>query len=69
MSMSLKHWLEVTGESQSAFARRLGVGQSLVNRWVRGVRLPSIIQAQAIHRLTGERVGLMDWTKPTSEVR
>jgi transcriptional regulator with XRE-family HTH domain len=50
---SLGAYLVGTGQSQSAFARRLKVGQSAVCQWIRGQRIPRPELALRIHQLTG----------------
>jgi transcriptional regulator with XRE-family HTH domain len=50
---TLAAYLIGTGSSQSDLARRLGVGQSAVNQWLRRRRTPKPHLALKLHRLTG----------------
>jgi len=50
---SLTAYLIATGSSQSDLAKRIGVGQSAVNQWLRRRRTPKPHLALKLHRLTG----------------
>ena len=50
---SLTAYLIATGSSQSDLAKRVGVGQSAVNQWLRRRRTPKPHLALKLHRVTG----------------
>lgn len=54
--MKLADFLVSTKTSQAAFAKQLGISQSLVYQWVSGKRPVSAEQCPEIERLTGRAV-------------
>lgn len=59
--------LKREGIHQSAFAQRVGVGNSTVSRWLTGERRPSLTLAQRIFNETGGDVTPNDWLSPIDE--
>lgn len=55
---TLAEYLRETGTSQTAFAKRLGVGQPAVSQWVLRRRVPRWDLALKIVKLTEGRVPL-----------
>ena len=51
--MQLFEYLLDRGESENAFARRSGIAQSTVNRFILGQALPSLLNARKIVQTTG----------------
>jgi transcriptional regulator with XRE-family HTH domain len=53
MNARLQQALAVAGMSQSELARRLGIDQSVVNRWVSGQRVPRPMQLALMREILG----------------
>lgn len=52
-SPTLAAYLDAPGHSQTQLAKALGVQQSTISQWVRGVRIPRPDLALTLHALTG----------------
>lgn len=50
---ALNRWMRASGISQSQLARLMECDRYQVNRWVRGVRRPSIDTLRRIQKATG----------------
>lgn len=61
--MKLSEWLKSRNMKQTELARKLGISSSMVSKLSRGKRVPSLELIQEIHRQTGGRVGLKDWSR------
>jgi len=58
--MSLQTYLADSGITQAAFAAQLGVTQSMVGQWMRGVVVPPPSRCVEIELLTDGRVSRID---------
>jgi len=58
--MTLQEYLARNGLSQAAFARRIGVSQQAVQRYVDGKRVPKRALAKKIVEVTGGQVTYQD---------
>lgn len=59
--MKLNQYLVSKQMSQSDFAKRCGVCQATVHKWIYGRSTPSGRRIMEIHRLTKGEVSLDDW--------
>ncbi|MDB6177918.1 helix-turn-helix transcriptional regulator [Paracoccus sp. Z330] len=59
--MTLSQHLESTGETQSAFAARVGVQQGTISKLVRQQITPSFKLAQKIEAATSGNVAVSSW--------
>jgi len=57
----LRAWLDGQGLSQADLARRCGVGEASVCRWLRGTRRPGLDLAIAVEQLTDGAVPAASW--------
>lgn len=64
--MRLSDFLDTSGESQAAFALRVGVTQARISQLVSG-GTPSVPLAQRISAATKGKVALSDWPAPTGK--
>lgn len=62
--MTLSEYLDKTGTSASAFARKLGVSQVTVTRYVNRKRFPDKDTILRIEKLTDDMVRPADWFVP-----
>ncbi len=58
---ALVRWMESNGVTQSEIARRTGIPQTSVSRWVLGKAMPKIGAAVELERLTFGAVRVADW--------
>ena len=64
---ALARYLETSGESQRALAKRCGFNHSLLSRYARGEIVPSWTNAKALHLATNGWVNWQAWTdRPTT---
>ena len=61
--MQLYEYLIVKDVSQTAFAKKIGVSQPTLHRYLVGETSPSVITAIQIEKLTGREVKVYDWAK------
>jgi len=61
--MTLSEWLKSTGTTCRALAQTLQVHHTLVWRWARNERVPTIERAHEIQKATGGAVPLASWLK------
>lgn len=66
--MRLQTYLADTGTTQATFAAQLGVTQSMVGQWMRGVAVPPPSRCVEIELLTDGRVSRVD-LRPDDWVR
>lgn len=59
--MRLKKWMTKERVSQSELARRTGIDQSLLCKYLKQKRRPSADNIKAIRDVTGGAVDLDDW--------
>ena len=59
--MNLQDYLTQQGITPSEFAKRIGVSQPTVSRYLRGVRFPRLKHLVAIERETGGAVRASDF--------
>lgn len=59
--MTLDDYLTDTGQTEAAFAARIGASQQTVNRLRRGLRSPSVAMQGRIHRASKGAVTPNDW--------
>lgn len=59
--MTLSEYLKQSKESDGAFALRVNLSQSQINRLRRGVSRPSWAAIEAIAKETGNKVTANDW--------
>ncbi len=59
--MTLREYLEQTGQTAAQFARLVGTGRMNVSRWARGERRPRPHMIRKIADKTEGRVVLADW--------
>jgi transcriptional regulator with XRE-family HTH domain len=65
--MTLSTYLASTGETQAAFAERIGIKPPHMSLILSGARLPSIIVAGRIERETGGKVPASSWVSSERE--
>lgn len=58
---ALVRWMDQNGVTQSEIARRTGMPQTSVSRWVRGKAVPKVSAAVELERLTFGAVRVQDW--------
>jgi transcriptional regulator with XRE-family HTH domain len=63
----LQRWLEKEGESQQSLARRMGVCEASISRWLTGTRVPSRAMAVRLERATRREVPRMVWDIDSEE--
>ena len=61
--MQLFEYLIAKDVSQTAFAKKIGVSQPTLHRYLVGETSPSVITAIQIEKLTGKEVKVHDWAK------
>lgn len=61
---TLTQYLEQEGISQAEFARRVGVTQPTVNRWIAGTADPRREKVAEIERLTNGAISHAFWHSP-----
>lgn len=59
--MSLAQYLTEVDETQGQFAARLGMAQGTISKLCRGLRLPSLVVADQIEKVTGGKVPMSVW--------
>lgn len=59
--MTLKEWLDATGTTRSALAKKTGIPQPLMSKYAVGRQRPHIDNAVAIERETGGKVPVESW--------
>lgn len=59
----LAQYLAESGETQHAFAARIGVSDSAMSSWILGSRGPDITSAALIERATEGRVPVTSWVR------
>jgi hypothetical protein len=63
MGMTLSEWMKTTGTTCRTLAQTLSVHHTLVWRWARGERMPSIEQAHNIEKVTHDAVPIASWLR------
>ena len=58
---SLELYLRKTGERQCEFAKRAGLTEASVSRWIKGERVPDLVNAMAVRKASGGYVTLESW--------
>ena len=66
--MQLFEYLIVKDVSQTAFAKRIGVSQPTLHRYLVGETPPSVITAIQIEKLTGKEVKVHEWAKLSDSI-
>ena len=66
--MKLNQYRVSEGMSQSDFAKRCGVCQATVHKWIYGRSIPSGRRIMQIHSLTKGEVTIEDWVREHGEV-
>jgi len=56
IKMNLARWINESGDTQTAFARRVGVSHATVSRWLAGKTIPSRSAMEAVFNATGGKV-------------
>lgn len=64
--MRLKQWMKLSRVTQSEFARRTGIDQSLLCKYLKKKRRPSADNIRAIRDETKGAVDLDDWAAKRS---
>lgn len=64
-AMDLRYYIKhVARETQTAFAKRIGVSQMAISHYVTGRRIPSTRVLSRIQEATGGQVTLNDFVQP-----
>ena len=66
--MQLFEYLIAKDVSQTAFAKKIGVSQPTLHRYLVGETSPSVITAIQIEKLTGKEVKVHDWAKLSDSI-
>ena len=61
--MELTTWLEKKKMKAGWFARMCGVDETLVSRWLAGIRNPTPAQVKTVEKYTNGDVTLADWAR------
>jgi DNA-binding transcriptional regulator YdaS (Cro superfamily) len=64
--MTLERWLARNEVSQAEFARRTGITQSAISKYISGDRQPMLDEALAIERATHGAVPVEEWETDTA---
>lgn len=65
--MKLNQYLVTESITQSEFAKRVGVCQATVHKWLYGRSVPSGRRIMQIHTLTSGDVSIDDWVQQKGE--
>ena len=63
----LSRWIDASGTTREAFAKKLGVNRTYLDMLCRGARRPGLALALEIERLTRGGVPAAAWIKQTSD--